>query len=168
MSNKEVWKNIAGYDGKYQVSSLGRVRSKARKVKDSLGRNLSFPAKIVKPCPYKPTEPYVYVDLSKNGKRIREDVSNLVLNAFKGKRPKKTHQRRHLDNDPSNNAASNLEWGTFEENVTDRVEHGKEKKKRGEPLKKPKVDLRKKKSFFAKNIFPQVLPKSTFIAERWD
>lgn len=107
---EEIWKPIAGYEGLYEVSNLGRVRSCERVI----------PSKILKLQVTK--EGYVRVHLSGKNRKCAS-VHALVLTAFKG--PKPTNQvGRHMDNVRHNNAAENLEWGTQKENVADRIRHG--------------------------------------------
>lgn len=58
------------------------------------------------------------------GKGSRRYVHHVVCEVFHGPRPSSRHQVRHLDGDRTNNAASNLAWGTPEENARDKERHG--------------------------------------------
>lgn len=69
--------------------------------------------------PYKSPDTYMYVQVAKRSR----SVHSLVLAAFKGPRPPGM-EARHLDGDSTNNAASNLEWGTHKQNVQDKYKHG--------------------------------------------
>lgn len=60
-----------------------------------------------------------------NGTRKRIMVHRLIAETFLGPRPSPQHEVRHLDGDRSNNAASNLAWGTRKENADDRARHGR-------------------------------------------
>lgn len=108
--NNEVWKDIDGYDGKYQVSNFGRVRSfkqeKVRFLKPGLGYD-------GRQC----------VALHKKNKRKGILIHTLVLEAFVCKRPK-GKVCRHLNGDPSDNRVENLTWGTQLENYQDAIRHG--------------------------------------------
>lgn len=106
----EEWRPIVGYEGLYEVSSLGRVRSCERVI----------PSRLLK---LQVTEEgYVRVHLSGKNRRCAS-VHALVLTAFKG--PKPVNQvGRHMDNVRHNNTVENLQWGTQKENVADRIRHG--------------------------------------------
>lgn len=100
----EIWKPIKGYQ--YEVSSRGRVRSPRRVRQLNQHR-----------------DGHLQVTLHRKGKRKTFFVHTLVLEAFIGPRPKGL-QCRHLDGDPTNNWATNLQWGTQAENYDDRRKHG--------------------------------------------
>ena len=112
MEEKEIWKDVAGYEGYYQVSNLGRVRSldriasNGRKIK---GKILS--TKVNTP-PY-----YPRVSLSVNGKMKLVQVHRLVAQAFVyNPDPEHKTQVGHKDESRTNNRADNLEWVTPKEN----------------------------------------------------
>lgn len=109
---EEIWKDVVGYEGYYQVSNLGRVRSldriasNGRKIK---GKILS--AKVNTP-PY-----YPRVSLSVNGKMKLVQVHRLVAQAFVyNPDPEHKTQVGHKDESRTNNRADNLEWVTPKEN----------------------------------------------------
>lgn len=108
---KEIWKDIEGYEGYYQVSSLGRVKSLTRK--DSLNRTRK--GKVLKPFDDN-NKGYLLVDLVKFGKSKTVKVHRLVANAFIPN-PLNKPQVNHDDGDKKNNNAKNLEWATREENI---------------------------------------------------
>ena len=62
---------------------------------------------------------------TKDGKRVRVLVHQLVAHTYHGPRPSPRHQVRHIDGNPLNNQASNLAWGTAAENALDRSAHGR-------------------------------------------
>lgn len=66
---------------------------------------------------------YLYTAFSENGKTVYPKVHRLVLLAFVGK-PKKGQITRHLDGNKTNNNIDNLVWGTFKENMGDKIRHG--------------------------------------------
>jgi hypothetical protein len=102
----EIWKDVPGYEGHYQVSDAGNVRSLR------LGRHLAITAQQSKHRSVRLSRKHFYVHA-------------LVLLAFVGPRPIRDDglrvECRHLDGDPSNNALANLRWGTVKENRADRV-----------------------------------------------
>lgn len=66
---------------------------------------------------------YQVVNLRENGKRYSRLVHRLILTTFKGKCPEGM-EARHLDGDKENNHVDNLEWGTRQQNLNDKLEHG--------------------------------------------
>lgn len=102
----EIWKDIKGYEGYYQVSNHGRVRSLDRiiiwrgKEKKESGKIMSL---VKSGCGYK------YVSLSKRDERESFRVHLLVWDAF-GDRPRngRVLQVDHIDNDKMNNHIDNL------------------------------------------------------------
>ena len=115
-SASEVWLPIAGFEGLYEVSDLGRVRS----LKGRHGQGKVLAPKLPD---YK--HQYKAVSLHKNGKRSRRHVHRLVADAFIGPRPHPDSQMRHLNGDRGDNRATNLKWGTALENASDRTKHGR-------------------------------------------
>ena len=103
---EEIWKDIAGYEGLYQVSNLGKVRSLRYKNRDET-REL-----YLKPH----TRGYLQVELHKNGDRKMFTVHRLVALAFvDGYEEDK--QVNHIDENKKNNVSTNLEWVTVSQNV---------------------------------------------------
>ena len=111
----EEWRPvpIERYRDVYMVSSLGRVKSLARH---------GNPDRILKPQ-YSNTGHYASVGMSINSHLRTRKVHTLVALAFLGERPAGL-DARHLDGDKTNNAVSNLAWGTRSENEHDKVRHG--------------------------------------------
>ena len=110
----EVWMDIEGYEGYYQVSNMGKVKSLKRNVKHYIGGTKTINERLLKNTV---VNGYHQVDLSKQGIRKRFLVHRLVANAFI-ENPKKKLQVNHIDGDKTNNNTSNLEWVTASENVT--------------------------------------------------
>lgn len=110
----ERWLPIPGYEGRYDVSDLGRVRSWLQ------CRGTPVP-RILKARPG--SNGYLSFCLSKFGRQVDERLHALVLLAFVGPRPE-GKQRRHRDGDQLNNTLANLTYGTKSENELDRVRHG--------------------------------------------
>lgn len=118
----EVWKQISNYEGLYEVSSLGRVRSLPRHVRHSKNGSLIVRrGKMLKPT--NDTKGYPTVCLSKNGVVKRFRVHRLVCRAFNG-RPPAHWEVCHRDGNRENNKAKNLRWGTRASNHNDKRAHG--------------------------------------------
>lgn len=114
MTTPEVWKSVPGYEGEYEVSSLGQVKSLDRI--DRGGKRFRK-GTLLKPWVDDKGRPTVLLA----GKNKR--VCVLVLITFAGARPA-GKVACHGDGNPSNNALSNLRWGTHSENAMDAVAHG--------------------------------------------
>lgn len=106
---KEVWKDIKGFEGYYEVSSFGRVRSKARMVKRGDGISMTFTGKELAPYSNKKRNGYCYVYLRVKGKKYPKFVHRLVAEAFLPN-PNNLSQINHKDENPKNNRLDNLEW----------------------------------------------------------
>jgi hypothetical protein len=115
----EVWKQIEGYEGLYEVSNLGNVKSVARVV-NRKGHDLTIPERILSPNKTKATKRHpnvrFSVELWKENKRKRVLVHKLVAEAFI-QNPFGKPQVNHIDGNPTNNYAENLEWVTNSENL---------------------------------------------------
>ena len=111
---EEVWKDVVGYEGLYEVSSLGRVRSVDRIVAYRDGRKRFFKSAILQQRA-STTSKYLSVPLYKDAKMKRHRVHRLVAEAFVPN-PEEKPQVGHKDENYLNNAASNLEWVTIREN----------------------------------------------------
>lgn len=120
---QEEWRDISGYDGAYQVSNRGRVRSKARTVAMTDGRTLTLQGRILKPTTR--VAGHLQVNLSDKGVGKTLSVHRLVADAFIPN-PENHPFVLHWDDVPSNNGVENLRWGTASENKYDRVRNGKD------------------------------------------
>lgn len=112
----EEWRDIRGYEGFYQVSNFGRVRSIDRVVKC---RDFEMTRKgvVLKDAPM--TGGYRCVALQKDGKRKTFYVHRLVADAFVPN-PNKLNECDHINRNPSDNRSVNLRWCTHEENVANK------------------------------------------------
>ena len=111
---EEIWKDITGYEGQYQVSSEGRVKSLARKFIDKSGREQNIKERILKLSNDK--DGYKVISLSDGyGRKKHFRVHRLVADAYILNLDNKP-QVNHIDEDKSNNRVNNLEWVTPEEN----------------------------------------------------
>lgn len=114
MSNiQEEWRDITGYEGYYQISNLGRVKSLDRVVIGKDGRKFHYKCQIMKPgIHYKG---YILVKLCIDSKQKCYKVHRLVAQAFIPN-PDNLPQVNHKDEDKTNNRVENLEWCTNEYN----------------------------------------------------
>lgn len=110
----EQWKDVAGYEGVYQVSSEGRVKSLARRIQFHDGRHRDVKERILSPVTDK--DGYLLVGLNKNGKSQTVKIHRLVATAFI-ENPSGKPVVNHLNEIKSDNRASNLEWTTVLENT---------------------------------------------------
>ena len=112
----EEWRAVLGYEGRYEVSDLGNVRS----IRGSHG-----PRKVPRPVKaFTVPEGYAQVSLRRNRTFKSRRVHTLVAAAFI-REPREGEVVRHLDGDPSNNRVSNLAVGTHKENCADKERHGR-------------------------------------------
>ena len=110
---EEVWKDIEGFEGLYQVSSRGRIKSLPRIRTAPKGGEYIRNEVILKPFENKG---YLYVLLHKEGKNYSRKVHRLVAQAFISN-PDELPSINHLDYDRHNNTVENLEWITNEDNL---------------------------------------------------
>lgn len=106
----EEWRDIEGYEGWYQVSNEGRVRSLDRNIID--GRKMK--GKLLKQ--YADEQGYKRVRLCREGKHHNKQVHRLVANAFIPN-PFNFPVINHIDENSGNNNVENLEWCTVKYNV---------------------------------------------------
>lgn len=113
---KEIWRSIKGYEGLYEVSNLGRVKSLKRRVATT-SRNGKIFSIVINEKILKPgyNRNYYQVHLCKSGKYPLYEVARLVATAFILNNQNKP-QVNHIDGDKLNNKANNLEWCTISEN----------------------------------------------------
>lgn len=109
----EIWKDVIGYKGLYQVSNLGNVKSIVGIRLDKRGRFYKMPVKILKP--QWDRGGYFHVSLYKNKKVSHKLIHKLVLEAFVSPCPT-GYYGNHKDGNRTNNNLDNLEWCTPGEN----------------------------------------------------
>lgn len=116
---EEVWKDISGYEGLYQVSNMGRVKSLPKLVGTrKLWRTCG--GYIQKERILKPQDAgwgYLKVGLYKNGKFTQRKIHRLVLEAFDPIENMAVLDVNHNDEDKHNNRLDNLSWVTPSQNV---------------------------------------------------
>ena len=118
MSAVEQWRAIPGYVGSYEASDHGRVRSLTRTTER--GRKLT--GQILTQSTQ--VSGYKTVSLWRNGKQRSPLVHRLVLLAFIGQ-PADGEEALHADGNRTNNALTNLSWGTHSANQRDQIAHGR-------------------------------------------
>lgn len=119
MREVEEWRAIPGFEGSYEVSSHGRVRSLDRIVLHKDGNQRRCTGRVLRPN--RDTRGYLRVALS-SGRPVHR-IHVLVLEAFVGPRPP-GGSACHSDGNQLNNHVSNLRWDTQSENINDAVRHG--------------------------------------------
>lgn len=124
----EIWKDVKGFEGLYQCSSEGRMKSLDRF--DSRGRKIR--GKILKP--YCDKNGYFKINLYENSVVKRCWVHRLVTETFIPN-PYNLPCVNHKDENPSNNCIENLEWCTYQYNIN----YGTARQRTKEKLNKPVV-----------------------------
>lgn len=133
MIENEIWRPVAGYEGLYEVSSFGRVKSLGRT--EPIFNSVRFRKdKIMR---QKLTKfGYLEATLSKNGKPSTKKIHRLVAEAFLPN-PEGLPQVNHKDEDKTNNRVENLEWCSAKYNMN----YGSVKRRVGEKHSKPVAQL---------------------------
>ena len=101
---QEEWRDIQGFEGCYQVSNMGRVRSISRIVRSGKNKQRRTNGRVL--TPWKTKHGYLSVAL---GRREKQSIHRLVAKAFIPN-PNNYPDVNHKDEDKSNNNLSNLEW----------------------------------------------------------
>ena len=112
----EIWSDVRGYEGMYQVSSLGRIKSFDRPIKYK-GRNDK--SRVIKGSFKKLTNTdkgYLKTTLFKNGKGKTREIQRIVAETFIPN-PENKPCVNHIDGNKHNNRVENLEWVTSQENT---------------------------------------------------
>lgn len=121
MASIEAWLPVVGWEGLYEVSDQGRVRSLPRTVAFG-NRTRVAPSRILKPG--RDLHGVLYVHLANGERRKVLRVHKLVLEAFVGPCPEGM-EGCHYDDDNENNRLFNLRWDTRSANQYDQVRNGK-------------------------------------------
>lgn len=116
----EEWRAIEGYEGYYEVSDRGRVRSLDRVVVDKLGRSVSYRGIVL--SPKLDVYGYLHVGLSCESKQKMCRVHRLVAKSFLP--ASDMPEVNHIDFDKTNNNAENLEWATPRSNTDHAIAGG--------------------------------------------
>ena len=139
MDKKEIWKDVKGYEGIYQVSNLGRVRSLDRMA----GRNRLYKGRVIMERTH--NTGYKFVRLCRNNKFEQPSIHRLVAEAFIPN-PNNKPTVNHIDENKGNNIVTNLEWATYKENCNHgtrniRAHINRDEKKVGEKVRQTRKKL---------------------------
>lgn len=115
----EQWQPVVGWEGLYEVSDLGCVRSVDRTVHAGAGRSRRAPGKMLRP---RPGPHYLYVHLSRYGRPRNHPIHQLVARAFLG--APDGRDVLHKNGSYHDNRVANLRYGTKSENAYDSIRHG--------------------------------------------
>src|SRR5271169_2748796 len=138
-------KDIKGYEGRYAVTSDGRVCAYPRiSGFTRLGKNITknFSGKWLSNKPRK--DGYVIVNLFSEGKPVHKYMHRLVAEAYVPN-PDNLPDINHLDCNPANNRKDNLEWCTTSQNIKYGYDTGRHRPIRGEKAWSAKLNSRKVK-----------------------
>ena len=133
MDTPEEFRDIAGFEGCYQISNHGRVKSLERVIIKRDGRRQPCKERIMKTsfC-----TDYPSIVLKRNGKNVSYTIHGLVLRAFVGDAPE-GQEACHGDGNKYNSHLSNLRWDTPLNNHADKLRQGTQAK--GERIHKAKL-----------------------------
>jgi hypothetical protein len=118
----EEWRPVPGYEGRYEASDLGRVRSVERTITDSLGRARRLKGCVLQPAPCRRKGRILYLSLQL-GDHNSQPVHQVVLRAFVGPAPDGL-EVCHNNGDPTDNRLENLRYDTRSANHLDKQRHG--------------------------------------------
>lgn len=121
-STEERWLSVVGYEGLYEVSDQGRVRSLDREYTRRDGVRTRRTGRVLKPVTNSSRRHQVYLCVP-GEKQKPQQVHRLVLEAFVGPCPEGM-EACHWDDNPANNVLSNLRWDSREGNYRDRKRNG--------------------------------------------
>ena len=109
----EVWKDLPNYEGIYQISNYGSIRSLDHYVKSKVNKRIQY-GRVRKPQLSK--KGYLQISIIKNGKKLNTGIHRLVAIAFIPN-INNYEQVNHIDSNKLNNNVSNLEWCTNKQNA---------------------------------------------------
>jgi len=118
---KEEWRDVVGYEGHYQVSNLGNIRSCDRVVPNRWGNGQPRKGKLMKPG--SSPNGYRIIVLQKKGIVKYQTVHRTVMLAFTPN-PENKSQINHKDGNKENNSVENIEWATEAENKKHAIDTG--------------------------------------------
>lgn len=121
---EEIWKDIKGYEGNYQISNLGRVKSLERMVKNRIPGYFNKIKERILSLVLN-SHGYYRVTLSKNGYQRPERIHRLVADCFVEKDALDKIEVNHIDSNKLNNRWDNLEWISRKEHQLHTLNSGK-------------------------------------------
>lgn len=136
---KEIWRDIKGFEGLYKVSNKGRVKSLKRKAITPNGKSVGKDKILLE---HDNGHGYISVKFY-TGERFY--IHRLVAEAFI-KNPNQEKYVNHIDYNPKNNYAENLEWCSQKENIHHSIEHMRNPKNRCKPTNTGEKYIYKKKN----------------------
>lgn len=123
---EEIWKDIPNYEGYYQASNLGRIRSVDREVTYLSGKNkvprTDFHPSVIKKLRYR-KDGYLQVNLCKESNKAYFPVHKIIAEVFLGARPKNL-DICHKNGFRDDNRLENLRYDTRVNNFSDSLDHG--------------------------------------------
>jgi hypothetical protein len=123
---EEIWKDIPGYEGYYQASDMGRIKSVDREVSYLSGKN-KVPRTDFHKSVIKSTRPrkdgYHQVNLSKDSKKVCPLVHHIIAETFLGQRPFNLDVC-HNNGNRDDNRLKNIRYDTRKNNFADELIHG--------------------------------------------
>lgn len=135
MQEQQMWRDVDGYEGLYEVSNDGQVRRLQKLLDSAHFEGIRKPRHLLKQG--KNLQGRRQVTLCKDNVPKRFQVHRLVLEAFAGPCPTGM-EGKHKDGDHQHNHIDNLEWGTHESNMQDKARHGTQI--RGEQSAQARID----------------------------
>ena len=111
----EYWTDIPGYEGYYQISNHGNVKSLDRVIKEKTGKTQALKGRVLKQRIN--SGGYYSIGLGKNGSKAAFAIHQLVAQAFLDN-PDNKPTVNHLNGVKTDNNVSNLEWATYSENLS--------------------------------------------------
>lgn len=119
IAKEEEWRPVVGWEGSYEVSNRGRVRTITRNVRVRGGVRLAKSQLLKEDRSGR----YSYVNLWRNNVKVRRGIHQLVLRMFVGRCPS-GKETCHDNGNCRDNRLENLRYGTRKENLNDRHRHG--------------------------------------------
>lgn len=113
-NDSEEWRDIPGYEGLYQASSFGRIRSVPHQIKANKDGGTRYTCASIKKSA-QGWHGYMWVSLCKDGKSKTHSIHKLVATTFI-KNPDNLPAINHIDAEKTNNHIANLEWVSVKEN----------------------------------------------------
>ncbi|MCP3684269.1 MAG: hypothetical protein GY861_16435 [bacterium] len=121
MRDKEIWKDIPGYEGYYKASTHGRIKTLERYVEAKSNSRRKISERILA---LRPQERVGFrATLCKNGESSKQSVAYFILLTFKGERPE-GFDCSHLDGNNRNNYIDNLIYESRSDNLLRKRKHG--------------------------------------------